>query len=47
MVEVPEPGAGRGFGLKVIPALRFDDRVTAALKPFCTAEIIMVVPEEP
>ena len=46
IVEVPEPGAGIGFGLKVRPVPRVL-RVTAELKPPLTFEVMTEVPELP
>ena len=42
IVDVPVPGAGIGFGLKVI-TLDFVDKVTAELKPFSAAVVIVAV----
>ena len=43
---MPEPGAGIGFGLKVLP-VPMVDRVTALLKPPVTFEVMTEVPELP
>ena len=45
MVEVPEPGAGMGLGLKV--AYATEDKVTAESKPPVVVEVTVTVPEAP
>jgi hypothetical protein len=46
-VEVPEPGAGMGLGLKVIEEKPLPDKVTAASKPLYTVEVMVEVPDLP
>ena len=50
MVELPEPGAGIGFGLKltVVPEGAPEaDRLIALLNPFATAVVIVEIPKFP
>ena len=46
IVEVPEPGAGMGFGLKVI-VLEPPDRLIAESKPPAIFAVMVEVPELP
>jgi hypothetical protein len=45
MVDVPEPGAGSGLGLKDVPAPL--DKVTAESKPPLIVDLMVEVPELP